>query len=323
VNHELLGAGQPPRTGIRDRVLTLRAYPMFDGLDDDALLLLAEHGTSARYRDGDVITAEGESPRALCLIVEGEISVSRQGQLLSVRKAGDAYGGLPLLAHQPSTLGVAVGATSTLEIPAPAFEAALTQNFSLLRTILRQLGSSVLLMRGNLPIDPSRQGQVDEGTHYTEPLSLVQRLIQLRQGGFRHMNVEALIDLARSMVEIRYPTGALLWSTGDPSTHALHVDVGKVRCTQADGKYATIGRGFTIGVLDVWTGSRVYEARAETPLIAFRIGIEDFLALLEANPEVGLELLRGSAHDLLQGMRPSQAPKAPTDATTHAKLPHS
>jgi CRP-like cAMP-binding protein len=310
VNHELLGAGQPLRVGIRDRVLTLRAYPMFEGLDDDAMLLLAEHGTSARYRDGDVITPEGEATRALFLVVEGEISVSRAGQLLGTRQAGDAYGALPLLAREPSTLGVAVGATSALEIPAPAFEAALTQNFSLLRTTLRQLGSSVLAMRGNLPADPNRQGEIDEGSYYTEPLSLVERLIQLRQGGFRHMNMEALIDLARSMVEIRYPAGALLWSTGDPSTHALHVDVGKVRCTQADGRHASVGRGFTIGVLDAWTGSRVYEARAETPLIAFRIEVESFLALLEAHPEVGLDLLRGFAQDLLRGNRPSQAPPA-------------
>jgi CRP-like cAMP-binding protein len=310
VNHEILGAGQPLRLGIRDRMLTLRAYPMFEGLDDDAMLLLAEHGTSARYRDGELVTPEGESPRALFLVVDGEILVSRNGQLIGTRKPGDAYGGLPLLARQPSTLGVAVGATSTLEIPAPAFEAALTQNFSLLRTTLRQLGSSVLAMRGNLPADPNRQSEIDEGLHYSEPLSLVQRLIQLRQGGFRHMNMEALIDLARSMIEIRYPAGALLWSTGEPSTHALHVDVGKVRCTEADGRHASVGRGFTIGVLDAWTGSRVYEARAETPLIAFRIDVESFLSLLEAHPEVGLDLLRGFAQDLLQGSRPSQAPLA-------------
>jgi len=310
VNHELLGAGEPQRIGIRDRVLSLRAYPMFEGLDDDAMLLLAEHGSTARYRDGEVITQEGESTRALCLVVEGEILVSRNGQVLSTRKSGDAYGGLPLLAREPSTLGVAVGATCTLEIPAPAFEAALTQNFSLLRTTLRQLGSSVLAMRGNLPADPKRQGEIDEGTPYSEPLSLVQRLIQLRQGGFRHMNMEALIDLARSMIEIRCPAGTLLWSTGDPSTHALHVDVGKVRCSEPDGRHASVGRGYTIGVLDAWTGTRVYEARAETPLIAFRIDVESFLALLEAHPEVGLDLLRGFAQDLLQGSRPSQGQTA-------------
>jgi len=310
VNHEILGAGQPVRVGIRDRVLTLRAYPMFDGLDDDALLLLAEHGRNGYYPDGEIIAPEGEPTRTLHLVVEGAIQVSRAGLVLGTRYPGDAYGGLPMLARVPSTLAVAVGNTSTLEVPASAFEAALTENFSLLRTMLRQLGSGVLDMRGNLPVDPGVVRELDEGVHYVEPLSLVQRLIQLRQGGFRHMNMEALIDLARSMVEIRYPAGALLWSSGEPSTHALHVDVGKVRCTERDGRHALVARGFTIGVLDVWTGKRVYEARAETPLIAFRIDFESFLALLEAHPEVGLDLLRGFAQDLLQGNRagPSQRP---------------
>ena len=305
MNHEVLGVGQPVRTGIRDRVLTMRSYSMFDGLDDDALLLLAEHGTSARYADGAVITPEGEATRMLCLIVEGEILVSRQGQVLTTRKAGDAYGGLPLLAHEPSTLAVAVGNTSTLEVPASAFEAALTSNFSLMRTMLRQLGAAVLAMRGNLPTDANRTSAVEEGSYYSQSLSLVERLIKLRLGSFRHMNMEALIDLARSMIEIRYPAGALIWSTGDPSTHALHIDVGRVRCTEPDGKHASVGSAFTIGVLDVWTGVRVYEARAETPLITFRVDFENFLALLEAHPEVGLDLLRGFAHDLLSGTRPS------------------
>jgi CRP-like cAMP-binding protein len=125
------------------------------------------------------------------------------------------------------------------------------------------------------------------------------------------MNMEALIDLARSMVELRIPAGAVLWSAGDPSTHALHIDVGRVRCTERDGRSVSVGHGFTIGVLDVWSGSRVYEARAETALIAFRIDIEGFLALLEAHPEVGLDLLRGFARDLLEGYRPSQPPGTP------------
>ena len=138
----------------------------------------------------------------------------------------------------------------------------------------------------------------------------MQRLIQLRQGSFRHMNMEALIDLARE--HDRDPLSRPARCSGARairSTHALHVDVGKVRCTEPDGRFATVGRGFTIGVLDVWSGSRVYEARAETPLIAFRIDMEGFLALLEAHPEVGLDLLRGFAQDLLRGSRPSQAPR--------------
>ena len=128
---------------------------------------------------------------------------------------------------------------------------------------------------------------------------MVERLIQLRQSLFGHINLEALVDMARQMLEVRYPAGHLLWSVGDASTHSLHIDVGKVRCTAPDGSSVGVGSGFTIGVLDVWgTRLRVYEARAETAMIAYRIDFESFLSLLEAHPEVGLELLRGFAREL-------------------------
>jgi signal-transduction protein with cAMP-binding, CBS, and nucleotidyltransferase domain len=157
VNPELgLGAGQPLPSGVRDRVLMLRAQPMFHGLDDDGVLLMAEHGRSARYRDGEVMSVEGEPSRAVYLVKSGEIVVSRHGQLITTRKSGEAYGALPLLAREPSTLAVANGETHTLELPAAVFESALTENFSLLRYTLRQLGGAVLETRGNLPGDPSR-----------------------------------------------------------------------------------------------------------------------------------------------------------------------
>ena len=120
MNQEILSAGQPTRVGIRDRVLALRSQPMFAGLDDDGLLLLAEHGRSASYADGEVIAVEDEAPRAVYLVVEGEAVVSRHGRHITTRKAGDAYGALPLLAREGSTLAVARGETRTLEFPAAA-----------------------------------------------------------------------------------------------------------------------------------------------------------------------------------------------------------
>jgi CRP-like cAMP-binding protein len=299
VNHELLSAAQPARSGLRDRVLTLRAHDMFEGLDDDGLLLLAEHGRAVSYADGAIVAAEDEPARSVYLVLDGQVVVSRHGIVITTRKAGDAYGALPLLARAPSTLAVAVGETRTLEIPAAAFESALVENYSLLRNTLRVLGSAVLGLRGNLPADPDAPRVIDEGAYYPEPRSLVEILIQLRESPFGHMNLDALVDFARYMIEVRYPAGELLWSTGETSTHALHVDAGRVRCISPDGRRADIGRGFSIGVLDVWSRTRVYEARAETPVIAFRIDFESFLALLETHPEVGLDLLRGFARELL------------------------
>ncbi|HEX3769605.1 MAG TPA: cyclic nucleotide-binding domain-containing protein [Polyangiaceae bacterium] len=302
MNEVVIGA-EPSRVGLRDRVLAMRAQPMFEGLDDEGLLILAEHGRAQSYRDGDVVSVEGEPARAVFMVTEGEIVVTRQGKELLTRRAGEGYGALPMLAREPSVHAFARGETRTLEIPAAAFEGALIENHSLLRNTLRAIGSGVLARRGNLPGDPKVPRAVDDGVYFTEPRTMVERLIELRQSPFGHINLEALVDMARQMTEVRYPAGHLLWSTGDTSTHSLHIEAGRIRCTAPDGASVAVGAGFTIGVLDVWgTHRRVYEARAEVPLIAYRIDFEDFLTVLEAHPEVGLELLRGFARELSAGM---------------------
>jgi CRP-like cAMP-binding protein len=201
-------------------------------------------------------------------------------------------------------LATARGETRTLELPAVAFESALTENHSLLRNTLRVLGTAILSMRASLPADPAAPRVVDEGTYDPRPRTMVQRLLQLRQSPFGHLNLEALVDFARYMIEVRYPAGALIWSAGDASEYSLHVDAGRVRCSAPDGSSVAVGSGFTFGVLDLWGARRrAYEARTETPVIAARIGFDRMLTLLEIHPEVGLELLRGFARDLLAARR--------------------
>jgi CRP-like cAMP-binding protein len=292
--------GEPARVGLRDRVLLLRSQALFDALDDDGLLLLAEHGYTVSYLDGEVVCAEGEPARAVHIVVDGALVIARPSGEAVERGAGQAYGALPLLARQPATRVVTRGATRTLQVPAAAWEAALIENHSMMRNVLRVMGKSVLSGRDSLPADPNLPRMLDEGRYYAEPRSFVARLIDLRQSPFGHMHLEALVDLARQMVEVRYPAGTLIWSIGDASSYSLHIDVGRVRCTAPDARHVDVAHGFTIGVLDVWgEQKRVYEARAETPVIGFRIEFEAFLALLEVHPEVGLQLLRGFASELL------------------------
>ena len=66
--------------------------------------------------------------------------------------------------------------------------------------------------------------------------------------------------------------------------------------------------------MDVWsTQPRVYTARAETPVVAYRIDYEDFLVILEMHGQVGRDILRGMARQYLDaaGPRPSSPPLRP------------
>jgi CRP-like cAMP-binding protein len=300
VSYESLGLGVVSRQGLRDRLLVLRSIDLFDGFDDAALLLLTEHARTTSYPAGAVISEDDAAPRAMHVVTAGRVTVVRNGHEASFG-SGTAFGVLALLARQPAGLARAAEETRVLEIPAAALEGAIDENFSGLRSMLRVVGGAVLKARGNLPADPLAERKVEEGSYHEEPRSFVERLIQLRSGPFGYMNLEALVDLARSMREVRMAEGQLLWSVGDASTHAYHLDYGRVRCTSRDGRHVDVGRGFTIGVLDVWgSQGRVYEARAETQLIGYQIDFENFINLLETHREVGIDILRGFARSLLE-----------------------
>jgi CRP-like cAMP-binding protein len=300
VSYESLGLGVVSRQGLRDRLLVLRSSDIFEGFDDAALLLLAEHARATSYDAGQSISRDGDPSRGMYVVVVGKVTLVRNGHEASFGP-GTAFGVLALLAREPIGLARAAESTRVLEIPAAALEGAIDESFSVLRSMLRVVGAAVLKARGNLPADPLAERKVEEGSFHEEARSLVERLIQLRSGPFGYMNLEALVDLARSMKEVRIASGQVLWAIGEASTHAYHIDYGRVRCTSRDGRHVDVGRGFTLGVLDVWgSEGRVYEARAETELIGYQIDFENFLSLLETHGEVGLDILRGFAKSLLE-----------------------
>jgi CRP-like cAMP-binding protein len=319
MNHEVMSIAEPPREGLRDRMLLLRSQSMFEGLDDDGLIMLTEHARSVVYHEGDVITREGEPGRAFHVIVAGEVDLFQQERHLGTWGPGGAFGGFHLLARGPSPLAVAREDVRMLEVPGSAFETAIDENYTALRGALRAAGSALLRARGNLPVDADPTRAIDEGIYYAQPKSMVERLVQLRAGAFGYMNLEALVDLARHMNEVRLPAGHLLWAAGDLADFCLYLDCGRVRCTAPDGGHVDLGRDFTLGVLDLWgTQQRAYSARTETPVIAYRIQFEGFLTLLESHVEVGIQILRGFAQAFLTSRamlpEPTQLAVRPDDS---------
>jgi CRP-like cAMP-binding protein len=296
---DLVVRSEPSRAGLRDRVLLLRAVENFTGLDEDGLTLLAEHARSRAFRKGEVIMEAGGPARSIHIIVEGQVTLTRKRSPLVMRD-GSSFGVLSVIAGAPTARVVADVDTRTLEIPAAAFNIAIEENFSMLRNALRQIGLTLLRARGRLPADPRNAPAVNIGTYFPRTKTLAQRLMELRTGPYATMNLDALVDLARRMVEWRVPAGHVFWSVDEPSNFALHVDYGRVRCTAADGSSMDVGSNFTLGVMDSWASTpRSYAARAETDLIGYRIADEDFFSIMEMHNEVGLDMLRNIARDIV------------------------
>jgi CRP-like cAMP-binding protein len=285
-----------PRASIRDRILILRSFENFAGLDDDALTLVAEHARGRVFRKGDVICEEGEAPRWLQLVIEGQVTVTRRSGASLMVPSGHGFGLLPIVGGGRTGLAVADTETRTLEIPAAALLAALEENFSLLRNSLLLLGRSILRSRGNLPAAPNTLPNADPGIPDERPSTPIERLLKLRTTQFGSISIDALLELSRQIVECRVEAGHVFWHPGEPSTHALHVNYGQVRCTATDGRYVDVGSDFTLGVMDLWGAQvRSYEARALTSVTAWRVNFEDFLSMLETHVAVGLNVLRGLA----------------------------
>jgi CRP-like cAMP-binding protein len=287
---------EAPRASIRDRILILRSFENFAGLDNDALTLIAEHARARVFRQGDVICEEGEAPRWLQLVVEGQVTVTRGAASSLVVKTGQGFGLLPIVGGGRMGRAVADIDTRTLEIPAAALLTALEENFSLLRASLLLLSRSILRSRGNLPAAPDAVPSADPGIPDDRPSTPIERLLKLRTTPFGNINIDALLELSRQIIECRVEAGHVFWSAGEASTHALHVNHGQVRCTASDGRHVDVGGDFTLGVMDLWGAqARSYEARALTAVSAWRVNFEDFLSMLETHVAVGLNVLQGLA----------------------------
>lgn len=287
-------------TEIRDRLLLLRSLEEFGGLDDEGLLLLVENARERSYRAGEYLVRAGDEPSVIHVVIEGQVVIKRPRLPDAVIKQRRGFGLLNVMAEARTQDAIAEIDTRTLEIPVKGYRSALEENFSLLRNALRFLATLLSRMRHRLPADPKRPPKADIGDYYDRPRTLVEQLIELRKGPFVHMNIDALVDLARRMVEVRVPAGHRFWKAGDPCTYALHVEYGRVHCTIPSGESVDVASDFTLGVMDLWGGlPRSYDAVAETDIIAYRIEYEDFLVISEMHIQVALDMLKGLANQYL------------------------
>ena len=301
MTQRVLDMAEPPLAGLRDRLLALRALGNLANVDDEALTLLAEHARYRVFRRGDIVGQPDRVPTAIQLVLDGSITMSRGGTTVFVAKSGDGLFVLPVVGGVPAGRAVADTITRTLEIPAPAFMAALEDNFSLLRNELRLLALSTVSTRGLLPVGSLPSALVEGAGEYPErPLTVVERVMRMKQGPFGVMSVDALSEFARTMTEIRVRAGEQIWAVGESSLYTLHLHYGRVRCTAPDGGNVDVESPTMLGGLEVWSGlNRPYEVRALTDVVAWRVALEDLLMVLESHVQPTMQMLANAARTLL------------------------
>ncbi|MBD0347974.1 MAG: cyclic nucleotide-binding domain-containing protein [Thermoleophilia bacterium] len=122
------------------KIEALRRAPLFEGLSRNELEQLARLAEDLEVDAGKVLTREGESGREFFVILEGEVDVSRRGQTIATRGAGDFIGEIAILEDIQRT------ATVTAKTPlrffvltAQAFRSVVDEYPEVERKVLRTL----------------------------------------------------------------------------------------------------------------------------------------------------------------------------------------
>jgi CRP/FNR family transcriptional regulator, cyclic AMP receptor protein len=76
---------------------SLRNVPIFSGLSDDDLELLARQMKERRFSEGSAVTTEGAGAAGFFVIVEGNATVSVGGEVRATLGPGDYFGEIALI----------------------------------------------------------------------------------------------------------------------------------------------------------------------------------------------------------------------------------
>jgi len=286
-------AGRDVRFGSAiDRLIYLRGLGDLFNVKASELRLFAQHARERFFPAGTYLTREGRRPEAMHFIVEGHVEVSRKGVVHMTCDAPHGVGFFPLLTLNPHGVDArAVVDTLTLEIPGNLMLELVEDNFDFLLAALRGMSGQLATTQRELELRGLlTRSEVLEGPYPKDPLDIVQRLTRLRKGPYASANLEALIEMARQLEEIRVGPGEVLWREGDEAPFGLTIIHGIVRCTGDDGaRDFRMGSDSVIGHLEANAGRpRAYDAITETRVVALKATIETFHDILEDHQEVGL-----------------------------------
>ncbi len=131
--------------GDKARTLwALRRAPLFDAVPGEAIERLLQHCELCTFEEGATIVSEGEAGDALYVVMDGAVSVIKDGQTVAQLTAGEAFGELALLDGHPRGATVrALERTDALRLPVAPFRRAQENypelGFGLMRGLVQML----------------------------------------------------------------------------------------------------------------------------------------------------------------------------------------
>ncbi|NUP07953.1 MAG: cyclic nucleotide-binding domain-containing protein [Polyangiaceae bacterium] len=150
-----------PMASVLDRVLVLRDVPLFRALSGEDLYPVAEIATIEAFEPNVDVVRQGEPSDDLYVVVEGELTVLKDGVGVSALGPAQSFGELGVLDGEPRAATVrSIGACRLLRIPRSELEALLDESPELAKGIIRTLLAYVRAGAG-----PASLGRTDNATN--------------------------------------------------------------------------------------------------------------------------------------------------------------
>ena len=293
--------------GPVDRILYMGTLPTLQGLSLRELARVATHATERFYKKGQVLSAAGRPIREFFVLVSGRVGVRLEGKRLLSCLPGDNVGLIPALARAGDRIEAIAEEDSTalvvdLDIMFEVYE----ENFAILQKALRNLARYQLSLLRRTVAGSVRAPWV--GTPFKVPhreLDVVEKLVLLRRGNiFRNIGLEALVLMATSMAQERWPAGTRLWEVGAPADHLLVILDGEVEC-QVEGSAGSFvaGPGYPLGNIETLAGAqRWYVPTIHRELVTLRGNHEALFDVLEDDFDVAMEFMAEMARGAMNSI---------------------
>jgi hypothetical protein len=289
---------------LTERLLRLRAVPVFRGMTTSDLAPLAATMRSARFEKGEVVLREDQPPQAFHMLLTGSVTMRRHGRKLRTITAPGGIGFLSLLARTGGgTEAVADVFSETFELRADAIYEMFEDHFPVLLETLRWVAEQLIQENRQQPPPPySPPGDGFDQLVGDRELGIVERIFLLRRTrAFKAANVNSIARLARRMKEIRQPAGTTIWSPNDRADASIFIVKGKMKLSWNDGAVVQdVGPGYIVGGAESIAGvPRWNELVTTEPALYLHGSREGMIDMFEDDLEVALQFLSMMANFLL------------------------
>jgi CRP-like cAMP-binding protein len=281
--------------GHVQRVLLLKKGRFTGNLPAADLALVVEYLRERTYAAGEVLLREGEPVPTAHFIADGTVLLRRGGRDVARGEAGTEVGGLEMLARTESALTV-VAETDVrcLELSSESNAEMLDDHFGIFHRVLQQNCRQIIALTRRLPDATASLPPVRVAPAPAREMDLVERIFFLRQAPpFARSSINALAELSRSVTEVRFEPGTVLWSEGYSARGVFLVVSGRVSARSPRfGFEMQVGAGQPLGILEAFAQvPRWYEATIVEPTVALSGDVETFVDVLEDNFEMAMDYL--------------------------------